>query len=273
MEQADVLLAHAGAARGLLEEWDRTGKPVVMVVDERAPWLPARFALRLPFRVMQLLSVLDEVATFLSAPPVASSMRGHSKWAAAESLRALMARGSESGWQVATGSAGHRLWIGASHAAALPDALLALRAGTFHPGGFERADTAPPAGVVDFSVADVAWFIGLNGPDDLAPWLSPEGVYRLRRWPDLARLGTTDALIELCALAAARDHTPAGLATTARVPREFVHRFLAAASLAGLLVSVSREGEPARPQAAEAAPVSGWSRLIGDLRRHLRRAA
>ncbi|MBN8726716.1 MAG: hypothetical protein J0H15_03310 [Xanthomonadales bacterium] len=273
MAQADVLLAHAGADPVLLDEWDRTGKPVLMVVDERAPWLPARFVLRLPFRVMQLLSLLDEVAAFLAAPPAAIPMARQSRWAAAESLRALMARGGESGWQVATGSDGHQLWIGATHAAALPEALIALRAGALQPGAFARSDASPPVGAIALAVADVAWFIGLNGPAELAPWLQAEGIYRLRRWPDLARLGADEALIELCACAAARERTSGQLAASAGVPAEAAQRFLVAASLAGLLASASREQEPARPVAAEAVPASGWSRLIGDLRRHLRRAA
>ena len=50
---------------------------------EQADVLPARFVLRLPFRVMQLLSLLDEVAAFLAAPPAAASTAGQSRWAAA----------------------------------------------------------------------------------------------------------------------------------------------------------------------------------------------
>ena len=67
-EQADVLIAHISADPAVLNAWGRTGKPMVMVVDTHEAWpSSAQFVLRYPFRIMQLLTLLDDLAGHLGA--------------------------------------------------------------------------------------------------------------------------------------------------------------------------------------------------------------
>ncbi len=270
IERADVLIAHGNCDPRILSAWAASGKPTVLVIDDRCSWPPAQFVLRHPFRVMQLLAMLDDVAEHLRAPqaPVAVEQ---SHWAAAESLRRLMSNAGERGWQMAQ-DADARVWIGDGQAHALPTTLQRLRCGRIALGAFGPTDETPPDGAQRLPVCDVAWFVGLHGATGLAPWLVGDASYRLRRWPDFGRLGVHPDLIELSAIAAARAGTPAALAQRSGLATVDVHRFLAAASLAGLLATAARvEAVPA--VAVAPAPASGWARFVGDLRRHLRRVA
>lgn len=268
VERADVLIAHPDGAGTALDAWNRSGKPVILLIDDRASRPPAPFVLRQPFRVMQLLAILDQVAQLASAPraPLGGE---HAAWETLESLRRCMAQAGERGWHASGGEPEARIWIGAGCAQALPAVIARLREGAPVPGAFAPTEHTPPAAAERLPLAELAWFAGLNGPPELAPWLARDSAYRLLRWPDFGRLHATPEWIELAALAAAQARTPAALAAVAGHAPAEVHRFLAAASLAGLLAAVS--GVDAAPPAAPAA--RSWTRLIGDLRRHLRRVA
>ena len=270
IERADVLIAHGNSDPRVLSTWAASGKPTVLVIDDRSSWPPAQFVLRHPFRVMQLLSMLDDVAEHLRVPQAPAAV-DPSHWAAAESLRRLMSNAGERGWQMAQ-DADARVWIGDGQAYALPTTLQRLRSGRIALGAFGPTQETPAAGAQRLPVCDVAWFVGLHGASGLAPWLAGNASYRLRRWPDFGRLGVDPDLIELSATAAACASTPAALAQRSGQAMAEVHRFLAAASLAGLLATAARV-DAVLPAAVAPAPASGWARFVGDLRRHLRRVA
>ena len=268
---ADVMIASCDGDPASLAAWRASGKPLVLVIDDRSSWPPAPFVLRHPFRVMQLLSILDDVAEQFQARPSAA-MRDRAAWAAAESLRQCMPHATGADWQVARASDGRQVWIGRGHAHADADALAGLRECDMRVGAFESTGIPPPASAKAFALCDLAWFIGLGGDGDLAPWLARDSAYRLRRWPDFGRLGAGKGLLELCAHATTHAWAPAPLARATGQPLVDVHRFLNAASLAGLLASAqaSVAGPPTpRPAAAS----GGWHRLLGGLRRRLGFAA
>lgn len=269
VSQADVLIAHAGGDRETLDAWSATGKPVVLVVDDRGSWPPTQFVLRYPFRVMQLLAVLDDVAEHLGAVQGKAVDHG-SGWATAESLRRLVLHTGESGWHVAQADNACRVWIGNGRAHALPDTIAQLRDGRLALAPFLPANEGPPPSAVSLPICDVAWFIGLSSPPGVAPWLSDTTAYRLRRWPDFGRLGAISNMIELSALTASHVCTPAALVQLSQHAQADVHRFLAAASLAGLLMVPARSESavPAREQ-----PNRGWMRFVGNLCRQLRLAS
>lgn len=268
VEHADVLIAHASGDPATLNAWSLTGKPVVMVIDDRGSWPSTPFMLRYPFRVMQLLSMLDDVAEHLGAAQTGPVGEG-SVWAAAESLRRFTTHTSERGWQVARSDHGARLWVGDGLAHALPDTLAQLRDGRVALGAFGATSEGPPPAAQPLPIGDAAWYVGLAAPPGLAPWLEQDTAYRLRRWPDFGRLGALPDMVELSALAASQPCTPSSLARLSGHALADVHRFLAAASLAGLLMAPARS-ETLAPAPARARPQSGWMRFVGDLRRHLR---
>lgn len=270
IEHADVLVAHTSGDPVTLAQWGATGKPVVLVIDDRCSWPPSQFVLRHPFRVMQLLSMLNDVAALVSAPRNhVKSTSVSSEWAAAESLRHLMTNGTERGWYATSGDPAARVWIGEGHAFALPATLAQLRAGTLQLGLFSATQDWPLDNAQRFLLCDLAWFIGFNGPALAPPWFSTNGAYRLRRWPDFGRLGAVPDVIQLCAIAAANPCTAATLAQASAHGLKGAYRFLAAASLAGLLVESKNVVAVTVPSEAPAGAERGWMRLVGGLRRHL----
>jgi hypothetical protein len=269
--EADVLLVHANSNPGALSAWTSSGRPAVLVIDDRASWPPAPFVLRYPFRVMQLLSLLDNIAEHLRSRSTRVASDG-AAWAGAVSLRHLMAQTGERGWHIAHAGDRAFLWVGDSHAHALPATLQGLREGKLALGAFSAASEPPPAATQSCALRDIAWFVGAHGPTELAPWLRPDTNYRLRQWPDFGRLGAAPHMIELAAVAAASAHGPADLVERAGCTPADAHRFLAAASLAGLLTSVPRAYAIEHPR--NVAPARGaWTRFVADLRRHLLRVA
>lgn len=263
IEQADVLLVHAGSRSDALERWSRTGKPVVFLVDDRASRPPTLFVLRYPFRVMQLMAMLDQVSEHLNAPRPGLALP-QSAWAAATSLRELGTGGGD-GWHVARDDAGTPLWISGGMARATGATLERLRAGDLALGAFTPSEAAPEAAAAELPSHEVAWFVGLHCPAERAPWMTQDASWRLRRWPDFGRLGAHAMMMDLCALLSTRASTAAALAASSGHALGDVQRFLTAASLAGLLASAPRTAMPE----GTPPPRTGWMRLVGELRRHL----
>ncbi len=85
--EADVLLAPTQQAAHGAHTRDKT---VIVVAEERSEWIDAPFVLRHPFRVMQILSILDAVSAHLQTEPVTACS---THWAGAQSLRALILHG------------------------------------------------------------------------------------------------------------------------------------------------------------------------------------
>lgn len=267
IDHADVLLAHADSDPAALLRWNTSGKPMVLVIDDRGSWPPTPFVLRHPFRVMQLLSILDDVAaSILRKTPV--TREGHTGWAVAESLRRITGNAGDRGWHVAQAGRGVSVWLGDQQAYAAPEVLGLIRAGKLLLEPFEATSQRPPADTVPFAASDVAWCAGMQSPAELAPWLTPDMAYRLRRWPDFGRLDAQPGMIELSALLAAQAHTPYELARCSGHDQHRVHRFLVATSLAGQLQVASA----AKATAGSARPRL-WTRFVADLCRHLRGVA
>jgi hypothetical protein len=269
---ADVMIASSGGDPASFAAWGASGKPFVLVVDDRGSWPPTPFVLRHPFRVMQLLSILDDVAEQFHGRST-STPADSVAWSAAEALRLCMSRMGVGEWQVARGDLGEEVWLGGGSAHADPATLARLRELDLRLGAFRPVRNGPGAAAIAFPLCDLAWFVGVHGAAQLAPWLDRNATYRLRRWPDLGRLGVTTGLLELCAYATSRAWTPAALAHATGQSPDAVHRFLNAASLAGLLATThAGQGDAPQPHAGTGRP-SGWRRLIGGLRRRLGLAA
>lgn len=268
IEQADVLLARPDSDPSVLSRWSSEGRPLVLVIHERERWPTARHVLRYPFRVMQLLSMLDDVAVAARQAPPPARHGVDAGWAVCESLRQLLGSAGRRGWHVAAGDDGGAIWLGDDHVVTAPDVAAALRAGRFSPGPFLAALKPPPQDGIRLAPSELAWYVGMRSPSGLAPWLAADQRYRLRRWPDFGRLDSATEVIELAALLARRALAPSQLVSASRQAQGDVHRFLAATSLAGLLAAGSASGQKTAP-----ASRTGWSRLVANLCRQLRMVA
>lgn len=273
-ENADALMAGGNADPALVERWARTDKPLI-AVHEQGPFRAlSPFCLQHPFRVMQLLTVFDDVAHALAASPAGRATPPPGRaWAFADSLRQIARRPAQ-GVVYRTGSAADPLYVrddGRSYwaSAALVDrirsgrmSLPGLEPGERGPG--ERVDGTWHAGV------ELAWWTGWWAPLGLAPWLEPEGIYRLRRWPDFGRVPGAQAGVSLCALLGRGGATRDMLSERAGRPLPEIDRFLNAASLAGC---VAWNAAPAAWSAPRASLSSRWGSLLRGLRDRLGLAA
>ncbi len=274
LDRADVMVAHASGNAELIERWGRSGKPMVMVVDDRHSWAPTPFTLHHPFRVMQLLTLLDDVARSIdpkaSRAPAPKAVTGDPSWKAAAAFHDAMASASEKSRYRMQARCGTTLWISSGRAHVLPEAMAALRSANLEWHDFVPTEEPPPSGAASMPISDAGWHIGLSMRAGLAPWLNASAAYRLRRWPDLGRLGRTTGMMAMTAVLASRACTSAQLAQEADQPSAAAVRLLNAASLAGLL-AVESAAVAAPPVSATPAPAArrGWMKLVGDLRRHL----
>lgn len=262
--EADVVFVGGEAAVPAWHAADGRGKLLIEVTDGRSTSTTAPFVLRHPFRVMQLLTLLDRVAEHLAAaaPQVADG-----PWATALAFHDASLCESGVGWRMARTGCGERLWLDEALVRASGQTLREAREGLLRLSAFGPADRPPPEDTITGAKAELGWHLGWHAPAGLPPWLDPECSYGLRRWPDFGRLGATESTLEICAELSVRPQTPAGLGrATGRTAADVSH-VLTAASLAGWLVEPARGGVPVR---LPASPLrSGWSRLVSQLRKRL----
>ncbi|HJU37997.1 MAG TPA: hypothetical protein VJ724_00390 [Tahibacter sp.] len=271
-DHAEVLMAGVHSNEPVVAHWARTDKPLIAVYEGGGARPGGEHTLCHPFRVMQLLGVLDDVERQLDAPrapPVAAPVeRLHAGWAFAESLRRL-ARNAASGSVHAAAGADGTLFVHDDLSAYRASAAL-LRELVQRPLELPALEPATAHVPDDHSrrpVVELYWFSGLYGPGGLAPWLDRRASHRLRRWPDFGLVRGTRAQLALAAALSRDAYTVEHLAQATRQPAAQVENFLNACSLTGILAS-SVDARPPQPPATTSAP-SRFGNLIRGLRQRL----
>lgn len=245
-EEADVLLSGAHAGEEVMQRWASTTKPLIAVYEGAAARPMTLYTLHHPFRVMQLLGVLDDVDLAL-----AGSAHGESKpvpaigeacWGFAESLR-LLSRGSAGGQYYAAGHGSERVFVRDDLAAyhAGPETVRRLGRAALDLPALALSGATPPPHFECRPVFELAWFTALHGPETPAPWLDRNASHRLRRWPDFGRLRGTRDQLALAALLTHGSYSRARLIEVSRQPAGHVDRFLNACALSGVLHSTSEQ--------------------------------
>lgn len=109
------------------------------------------------------------------------------------------------------------------------------------------------------------WLVGiLLGHKSLLPWMDPQGVYSLRRWPDFAVLKHRLDHQRIATLLGNRAAVIPDIVRLAQVDEHVVNEFLNAASLTGRLIAASA------PQiAASQRWPDAWRALLQRLRKAL----
>jgi hypothetical protein len=93
------------------------------------------------------------------------------------------------------------------------------------------------------------WLVGiLLGQKTLLPWIDPEAVYSLRRWPDFAVLKHRLDHQRIATLLGTRGAVIPDIVRLAQVDAHVVNEFLNAASLTGRLVAASAPQIAASPR-------------------------
>ncbi|HEX7816198.1 hypothetical protein [Dyella sp.] len=261
---ADVLFVGVDAGARALDVARSAGKITVAVTEGRPTTDGCSFVLQRPFRVIQLLDLLDSIAEHLRKHPLTRTLVGQ-PWVSSLSLREALTQ-PWNGWRVASTDDGGSLWLGEGRAMAEAQVMQRLRQAPIELGRFMPSERPPPETACSISLPDLGWYIGMHTSGQLAPWLDERQRYSLQRWPDLGRVGATAMILELCAEASARPSAHAELIQRTDCDAVQASRFLTAASLAGWLQSAP----PRRAVRMTDAPRhGGWMRLVSQLRKRL----
>lgn len=224
-----------------------------------------------PFRVMQLLDLLNEAAGRLgssslplaetrpSVPRPADTGRGL-RW-----LREAFLAGTDQTWyrMVMPGGtlrlcpARRMYWASST----VLDRLRAhgLSDATFHPMASPDQDVGEPGRRFE----ELLWWAGRRAP---VPPEDTTVLHRLLRWPDIGYLRETRADIPSCAHLAVGPLSAAGLAARTGRSQEEEAQFLHACGLLGYL-----QADASTPSVGPVAPTlpRGWRGVVARLRAHL----
>lgn len=231
------------------------------------------YVLTHPFRVMQVLAILDEVAEDLKRPEL-HIVRGPEIgcWDFAESVRALAGGIASLTWHRAhTTEGGEVLVTGNLQGFACEGGVYEqVRSGSTR---LSRLSVATMQGIAARYVrrpfAELLWHNAWHASTTLAPWLDSGACFRIREWPDFGVIAPTRQQLQLVAAMAHRAFSRAQLTRLAEAETSEVDRLLNALSLCDLLGVEKNLAAPGRA----AAPLPGFLRVaLGSLRRSLKLA-
>jgi hypothetical protein len=273
LPRADVLILgpdfEAGPEQALVE----SARMVVRVTLSDASHLGEVTRLEYPFRVFQVLSVLDEVAAKLEAGETQSGriVSRNRSWALFDALRQLVNRASPAHWYVAHCDNGNELYISGdlSEFAAVANVHADLRAGVLPQSGAVPC-AAPDAELRRGPGAELLWRVGLHsGRGGLSESLDASATYKLLAWPNFGVVHPQRAHLRLCALLATAAHsrdTLVHLLGGRDTDLTTVNRFLNACAISGLLHVERREPSAATPQRRPPPKPSFVEGLVASIR-------
>jgi len=224
-----------------------------------------------PFRVMQLLDLLNEAAGRLGTPAlplVECRLSSHRPADTGRGLRWLhdvFLAGTDQTWYRMVAPGGTLRLCPASRMYWAPTAVLdRLRAHGLSDATFHPTATPDPTTLGDGRrFEELLWWAGRHAS---VPPADTTVLHRLLRWPDIGYLREAQADIPSCAHLAVQPLTAADFAArTGRSPEEEA-RFLHACGLLGYLQAASSS-----PSAVPRAPQlpRGWRGVVARLRAHL----
>jgi hypothetical protein len=271
IEQADVVVTgtHATVTTAQL-----AGKQRIAIIDDpNAPiQIGTSHVLRHPFRVMQVLTILDDLADEEPRPELRITLDEQAgRWDFAESVRRIRAASSPAAWYSTRTPQGEEIIVtGNLHNFACEAAVFEqVRAGPLRLSALVEAHVqSVPSQYVRSTLFELLWHNALQADTALAPWLKRGGGFHIRRWPDFGSLPSTRQQLQMVAMLAKRSCSRAQLAHAASTAE--ADRLLNALSVCDLLVHDA--AAPAARAPAES-PLPGFMRsLLGSLRRSLRLA-
>ncbi|MEQ3680818.1 hypothetical protein [Alcanivorax sp.] len=249
-DSADVLMISCDQTPET-QRWDDSKKPRIVVYhcNQRKPI--SRFTLQHPFRVMQLLSVLDEVGSILPsecasvsqpAAPVSPTVSHGAEtevspfWSSLH--EAVNGNGPDpAGLLVALSAQGPLYFKPASQRFYASKALFRqLAASSVALGPLKITTDVLPEDAVACPLFSLCWMVSRYDATQLAPWMSAEGVFHLKRWPSFGTLEKSRTHLSLCALMTKRPLTREQLQQISQCSEEELDRFINACEMSGLMV-------------------------------------
>ncbi|WP_290492939.1 hypothetical protein [Alcanivorax sp.] len=280
-DSADVLMISCDQTDET-QRWERSDKPRIVVYHGNQQKPASPFILQHPFRVMQLLSVLDEVADTLSsgaaspshspaqvtAPSTAVSNNVSPFWLSLhEAVNGNVP--DPAGLLVSSSSHGALYFKPASQRFYASKALFRqLAAGSVELGPLKPTTEVVPEETVACPLFSLCWMVSRYGATHLAPWMNPEGAFHLKRWPSFGTLEKSRTHLSLCALMTKRPLTREQLQQVSHCSEEELDRFINACEMSDLMV-FEEAVQVALPEAAAEEGKGRFGGLIKGLRSRL----
>ena len=280
-DSADVLMISCDQTDET-QRWERSDKPRIVVYHGNQQKPASPFILQHPFRVMQLLSVLDEVADTLSsggaspshssaqvaAPSTAVSNNVSPFWLSLhEAVNGNVP--DPAGLLVSSSSHGVLYFKPASQRFYASKALFRqLAAGSVELGPLKPTTEVVPEETVACPLFSLCWMVSRYGATHLAPWMNPEGAFHLKRWPSFGTLEKSRTHLSLCALMTKRPLTREQIQQVSHCSEEELDRFINACEMSDLMVFEEAVQVPL-PEAAAEEGKGRFGGLIKGLRSRL----
>lgn len=273
---ADVLFLGAGVDAATEAALAARAQRVIRIAAFEREHPGAALRIEYPFRVFQVLTVLQEVDEQMSAPGgiYRSTTPDHaagSEWSLVHSLQALAHRNSHGQWHVSRYPDGRELYLRDDLLETAADASVRadvaqgrLPADPFQPS------TPPESDVPRTPAQYLIWQTGYHaGTGQLNPRLDPHGAYQLTAWPDFGVIRPDRQSLRMAALLGAAAYTRTQLASALgpAASLDCVNRFFNATHASGLL-HLAKAGSDAHPKPAQSA-TSFVGALVGRLRERL----
>lgn len=240
---ADVLIMPS-AGNSETQPWEGSDKPRIVVFPSGEKRPSARFSLPHPFRVMQLLNVLDDVAESFQETP--ENTVNPEKAAAT-----VMDFGYSLQHILTDTQQRHRLYKTQSDNGAVFVApqtgcyytslafLKQLRQQQLNLPALKAATRALPENLVRRPVFELAWYVARFSPRPLGSWIPADGVFKLKRWPNFGTVRGSRVHLSLCALLTRQPLSRKAILARSQCSEEELDRFLTACDMAGLLKSTT----------------------------------
>lgn len=282
-DSADVLMV-ANESTDETRRWDHSSKPRIIVYHHNEQKPSSSFVLQHPFRVMQLLSVLEDVSTLLGAvraEPVSPTEKTSSGATPSSnvadvgefwnSLHDLLYGEvpASAHWYVAQSDEGE-LWLDARSRRFMADPALLKRMmhHNIRPGVLRACNAPATEGAVACSLFAMSWLVTPHLPAGLSSWISSDSAFQLLRWPSFGSLAKSRSDLTLCALLTKKALSREQVLALSQAAGDDVDRFINACAMSGLM-RYDKADLQAVPDATDEAWGSRFGGLIKGLRSRL----
>ncbi|MCK0152174.1 hypothetical protein MWU49_00520 [Alcanivorax sp. S6407] len=255
-EEADVLmLANDDGNR----QWQDGNKPCIVIYHNNESKPAAPYTLSHPFRVMQLISVLEDVSRTLTESSSTVDTKANTPAPQPASRAATATSGqtdfSESLYQAVTSQDKQALYQSESPQGTLyvsPSAgAYFIQEPLYNEVRHKTASLSAlkPANETDLSayirrpIAELAWMTAQLA-SSLPSWLPKDGSFRLKRWPNVRSAKSDRAYLSMSALMTKQPCRREQLAAHAGCAQQQVDRFLSACAMSNLLVCEAGAAAP-----------------------------
>ncbi|MGJ3255452.1 MAG: hypothetical protein ACFE0K_03930 [Alcanivorax sp.] len=278
---ADVLMVSSQQEAQTRQE-SLSQKPYIVIYPSCEEKPKSAFTLPHPFRVMQLLDVLDDVVRSLDSSlntathdrrvsrnaGTPSNERGTSLPSADFCASLYRVINSKGGGELYSSQSPEGLLLvkpGSHRFYARPALLHALSAGPVSFSPLSPSSDPVSEGMVPRPLFELAWLTGASHSSALLPWLEEDSQFRLSRWPSAAALNKSRPLLSLCALMTRRALTLSELKTLSHCDDKVLFHFINACEISGLLISQARSAST-----VHAIPANSENHRLGGMIKGLR---